>query len=923
MNERVETTLRWVGDLPWWIGVPLAAIAAVAGFLFYRKDVFGMTWWMRSLLPVLRAATVFMIVVTLSGPVLHHRKTIGQLAKLWVFMDGSQSMTLTDASMDTGRKVLILQRLGLLRNDVVKTDIPRAVEALAEAQGAAERALSIAAIEADQWKQLTDDFASRVEEARGYLSGVIETEREARLKRDLLDGVKEVAKRTLQDIDARNRALKEFASLGDKARRWQEELRELFDKSLGTQLTEAASPLRSALNQFESLPRWQRVQALLLEGESDKKLIGRLAQNYDVQLVMLDGHGAKSVWQPTARDSAPPQGIPTPAAEFTDLASGLKTGISGVEGEQRGAVIVFSDGQHNDGESPIEAAKVVGGKGTPIFPIGVGSHVRPRDLAIVKAGGPESVFYEDRCRGEIVLKDDVAEGQAFTVTIRDGDKVVWEQKLLSENKPLRRIPFDFGVKELAEPRQRASAASAGGADITGFPIELNVSVSAAEGERELKNNESSLRFRAITQKRRILIVDGRARWETRYLRNMFERDEQWEVNAVIAGSRGSEKGLPRGDKLEQFPAEQAKLDAYDLIFFGEVERSVWRGDELQWIRDFVEKRGGAVVFIDGSRGYLADYKDTPIAPLFPVEFKGGAGFRDGITRVGLTEQATQLAAFALSPERETNLATWAELRPPHWLANTSPLPGSETLLEVEANGQKLAAAVLRPFGAGKVYYQAFDDSWRWRYEVADLWHVKFWNQIANFTAEPPFSVRDKFVSLDAGPVTYQPGESADLRVRLRDGEGRPVSNATVDAVLMKEGQKVATIRLVADEAGGGLFRGRTASLEPGSYEVAVESAAIPDSQLKARTSFKVEPRETGELTQLAMNEDLLRQMATASGGRYLREENFDRVLEYLAPMTQGRVVESDTILWQSWWWFVPIVGLLTTEWILRKRAGML
>lgn len=923
MNERMETSLRWIGDLPWWVGVPLAAIVAVAGLIFYRRDVHGMTFWMRSLLPLLRASTVFMIVVMLSGPVLHHRKTIGQLAKLWVFLDGSQSMTLTDASMDTGRKVLILQRLGLLKSDVVKTDLPMAAEALAEAQGAAERALSITAVEADQWKELTDDFAARVEEARGYLSGSIETERDERLKRDLLDGVKDVAKKSLQDIDARNKALKDISDLGDKARRWQEELRELFEKSLSAQLNDPASPLRTALSQFEALPRWQRVQALLLEGESSKKTIGRLTQNYDVQLVMLDGHGAKAVWQPTARDSVPPQSLPQPTADFTDLASGLKASVDGKQPNQRGAIIVFSDGQHNDGESPVEAAKVLGGKGTPIFPIGVGSHVRPSDLAIIKAGGPESVFHEDYYRGEVVLKDDIAAGQAFTVTIRDGDKVIWEKKLLSEHKPLRRIPFDFPVKDLAEPRRRTSAATAGGADVTGFPIELNVSVSAAEGEHELKNNESTLRFRAITQKRRILIVDGRARWETRYLRNMFERDEQWEVNSVVAGSRGGETGFVRGDKPDQFPTEQAKLDTYDLIFFGEVPRSAWKGDELQWLRDFVEKRSGAIVFIDGARGYYADYKDTPIAPLFPVEFKGGPGARNGITRVSLTERATQLAAFSLSPERESNIETWSNLQAPHWVANISPLPGSETLIEVEVNGKKEPAAVARPFGAGKVYYQAFDDSWRWRYEVADMWHVKFWNQIANFTAEPPFSVRDKFVSLDAGSVTYQPGQNVDLRVRLRDGEGRPVSNATVDAVLLRNGQKMANIRLAVDEGGGGLFRGRTAPLEPGSYEVAVETAAIPESQLKARTTFKVEPRETGELTQLAMNEDLLRQIANASSGRYLREENFDRVFEYLAPMTQGRVVESDTILWQSWWWFLPIVGLLTAEWILRKRAGML
>jgi hypothetical protein len=150
-----------------------------------------------------------------------------------------------------------------------------------------------------------------------------------------------------------------------------------------------------------------------------------------------------------------------------------------------------------------------------------------------------------------------------------------------------------------------------------------------------------------------------------------------------------------------------------------------------------------------------------------------------------------------------------------------------------------------------------------------------------------------------------------------------VTNATVDAVLYRDGQRAATIRLTPEENAGGLFRGRTAALEPGSYEVAVESAAIAEHDAKARTSFKVEALETGELTQLSLNEELLRQMSALTGGEYLREENIDRLVDLLAPMSQGRVIESDTALWQSYWWFVPIVLLLTAEWIIRKRVGML
>ena len=37
-------------------------------------------------------------------------------------------------------------------------------------------------------------------------------------------------------------------------------------------------------------------------------------------------------------------------------------------------------------------------------------------------------------------------------------------------------------------------------------------------------------------------------------------------------------------------------------------------------------------------------------------------------------------------------------------------------------------------------------------------------------------------------------------------------------------------------------------------------------------------------------------------------------------MTKGRIVVTETELWRSYWWFAPIMLLLTTEWLLRKRA---
>ena len=614
--------------------------------------------------------------------------------------------------------------------------------------------------------------------------------------------------------------------------------------------------------------------------------------------------------------------MPKPSNSITDLATGVKTSVgSGQAQEQQGAVVLFSDGQHNEGESPVEVAKVLGGRQMPVFTVGFGAQIKPRDLALMKVEAPDSAFVEDRVRGQLTLKDDMPEGQSFTASIKDGSRVLWERQLVTDGKGLRKVSFEFPLSEVAKERLKDQRE---GMEISGIPLEMQVSLSQVNGEREVGNNDAGLRMRAVTQRRKILLLDGRPRWETRYLRNLFERDEQWEINTVIAGATARESGLARGNGPEQFPNDPALLQSYDLIIFGELPRSVFKEEELTWLSEFVSQRGGAIAFIDGSRGVLKSYAQTPLGALLPVEWKGNP-VRGQVTRLVLSDRAQALAPFALVPEKIQNADLWQHLGVPHWLSGATPLPGAEVLVEAEISGdaKRVPAVVARPFGAGKVLYHAFDDSWRWRYEIADQYHVKYWNQVANWIAELPFAVRDKFISLDAGAITYRPGDSADLRVRLRDGEGKPVTNSVVDAILYKDGARIATIRLAPDDNAGGLFRGRTAALEPGDYEVGVESVAIADRDARARTQFKVEPRETGELAQLNTNEELLRQIASVSGGQYLREEQLPRLLELLAPMSQGRVIERDTVLWQSYWWFLPLIGLLTIEWILRKRVGLL
>ena len=232
----------------------------------------------------------------------------------------------------------------------------------------------------------------------------------------------------------------------------------------------------------------------------------------------------------------------------------------------------------------------------------------------------------------------------------------------------------------------------------------------------------------------------------------------------------------------------------------------------------------------------------------------------------------------------------------------------------------------RQFGAGQVLYLAFDEAWRWRFQVADKYHEPFWHQVANALMEPPYAVLDKQAALDVGAANYREGDTARIRARLRDVLGRAITQGHPQALLFRDGQKVAAIPLSADESNGGIFRGKTPPLTPGRYELRLDPQGLISAANELSEEFYVQSRggdASRELDELNCNEDLLQQLARASNGAYVREENAAQLLEKLEPLSKGRIEESETVLWQSWWWFGAVVGLLSLEWLLRKRVGLI
>jgi hypothetical protein len=232
--------------------------------------------------------------------------------------------------------------------------------------------------------------------------------------------------------------------------------------------------------------------------------------------------------------------------------------------------------------------------------------------------------------------------------------------------------------------------------------------------------------------------------------------------------------------------------------------------------------------------------------------------------------------------------------------------------------------VWRQFGAGRVAYLAFDETWRWRSDVGEKHQERFWKQLIPALAEPSFAAGDALLSLDTDRFKYPAEGIAEVRVRLHEELLAQGPSRQWRAALWRNGERVATVALSADAARPDLLRGRTAQLEPGAYRVGVESVTgvTGDRELPLRVSFEVGSQVLGELAELALNEELLKRIAEESGGKYLREEFSAQLREMVSALETGRVVETETALWQSYWWFSAVLLLLSMEWILRKRLGL-
>ena len=685
--------------------------------------------------------------------------------------------------------------------------------------------------------------------------------------------------------------------------------------------------------------RLQRATRFLLGTETQPGWLEEISSTHAVDVVVFDSGNAVSVWssddgseRPTAFDlaangkstslSAPLESVlATMNLDSQDDSDELPA--DQVDSIRRSAVVLMTDGRDTGTSSdPTRTApwlaKRLATAGTTVNAIGMGSVEETPDVGIVEVIRPETVSAQGKLAGEVIVQRSGNQAIPATITIESAGNAVWQKTVPMDDKKQVAVPYEIDVGTLLDSLDSGGVR---GIHRMSEILQLVARVDAGANDTLPENNLVDFRVAASTRNRRLLIIDSSSRWETRYLKNLFARDPAWDTDVVLFGPGTAQEKLPRGDQAGQFPETDMTLSRYDAILMGEVDSSQLTVEDRGLLSRFVAT-GGGLVIIDGRFGNIRSLSRTEFGALMPVRF-GTSGGTSKPDRLQITADGIDQPAMGLVDQSDQLESFWKLLPPPKWIASSQVAEGAEVWARaVFDNGGSAPWLATRMYGAGRVFYFASDQTWRWRYKVADRFHARFWNQLVVAAMEPPFSASDQFVSIGTDKVEYQHNQAIAVRARLRDVRGNPVSTSFVEAIVMHQGSPIAAVPLEVDDPSRGTFAGRVGPLPAGEYNLRIRASGYDESAMLASTKVWVVENNRMEMQRPSLDEDSLRQIAAAGEGRYVHESDGQTILELLKPLSSGTVNESDTVLWQSYYWFCPIIVLLTLEWWCRKRAGL-
>lgn len=656
-------------------------------------------------------------------------------------------------------------------------------------------------------------------------------------------------------------------------------------------------------------------------------VLGKLTEKYNLKLYTFSTQLINKELSDLTKINA--------SGEGTAIGDAVSNLLNTFSGEPLAGIILISDGQNNVGSDPLNSLGMLVERGNmpPIWTIPAGSIQEAKEIELLKLQALPVAVINDFIEFKFSIKSIGFDNEAFPVILKEGSKVVAEEKvtLIGKNREqevtLRYKPIQPGeyLCEISMPPQK--------------------------GELVKENNILKHYLKVIDDKIKVLYIESYPRWEYRALKNALIRDHTVKVACWLVESDPEfvQESSPDVEPLKQLSLDKKDLFNYDIIIIGDVaprhlaDPNVTGSsftDPVKIMENFtafVSEMGGGIAFISGEKYNPRTFKNTPFAELLPVvlEDENFSTYEIPIEpfHVKLTPQGKVSSIMQLDTDPTANVTLWeSQKQEGHTLSDfwrffpvRQAKPGAEVLAVHPTRKNKfgpLPIFATQWYGSGRVFFSAVDETWAWRSFVGDKYFYSFWSEVIRDLRGGRLMGNRRY-NIKVEKPAYSLGEKVKISARIYDEEFKPLEMPLFIAHLELTDGLHKEIELNPIQNNPGSYEGSYKTTEIGEHWVWIGPEGLGKEKERSATSFSVNiPMR--EFENPMVNAYVLEQIAQKTKGAMIPIYDIESLVKKVKPT--GNVIFTETKekdLWDSPFFFLLFIIAIATEWIIRKIVRLL
>lgn len=593
------------------------------------------------------------------------------------------------------------------------------------------------------------------------------------------------------------------------------------------------------------------------------------------------------------------------------------------------SIIVLTDGRDtspNEERSADEAAKAR--SGVEVVGIAIGNPKPVKVLELLSVSADREILKGDFLDFKLKIRAD----KAYRADPEKGTPGQRVKIILCEDSPTNPVAYselngravrgadgteiELGPEELAEVKIRFKPA------VTGKHIYyLKLNEDRLPDEDTYRNNVKEHEVEIIDRKIKVLYLEGRFRYQARYLNEALKRDKKLEYQGYFFDAQDGwtqptsqyDEEVRRklsplvapfavGDRVIRDKEEFFKLD-YDVIIMGDIDPddNRFRREHWDWLEEWVSHHRGGLVLLAGQGYNFSAYRNIEKARvLYPVELDTPRDAEGAIDhkqqkfwRLTPAGRAHEVHRLSSNPARNDEL--WGsvkdgsfvkgQLHGLYWYQGTAgikPAPAvalSRVTREGKITGEGDVLTAAMPYGSGMTFYCGSDDTWLWREFVGDVYFYRFWQNTLRFVASRRLKGKQQRVDVYTDKTRYQVSEQVKVYVELlgdiynevtqnqnkelselpRGPDDSEARRLIVELQARSQG-RLSARRVVLQEVSWSpnLFEGVVEANEPGQFDVWVQG--YEESRKQPHRYTVIAP--VAELRNLTMDFDGLQRRST-------------------------------------------------------------